>query len=209
MDKDKLGKRIAELRKEKGFSQKELAERLQVSPSAVCKWENGQNSPDILMAKSIADILEISCDELLGKPKVSEIQATQGKGQTVVFVCMSIALVLLAAVLSVVVFADKVRDREREADSLSFRIVQEGYGEDVKEGRVYELSIVYEGVPGEEQIFSCMSKILEDYRRGLFGDIDAPMIKCIFYDSVTAAEKGENTWIVSFLRVPDDTHLDK
>lgn len=38
---DTLGKRIAALRKEKGMTQEELAEKLGVSPQAISKWENG------------------------------------------------------------------------------------------------------------------------------------------------------------------------
>ena len=41
LDKKKLGSFIAELRKEKGFTQKELAERLFLSDKAISKWETG------------------------------------------------------------------------------------------------------------------------------------------------------------------------
>lgn len=39
--KGQLGKRIAELRKQSGMTQREMAERLQVTTSALCKWERG------------------------------------------------------------------------------------------------------------------------------------------------------------------------
>ena len=42
-----IGKRIAELRKSKGFTQEDLADRLNVSGQAVSKWENDQTCPDI------------------------------------------------------------------------------------------------------------------------------------------------------------------
>ena len=64
MQKEAFGKLLVILRKKNGLSQKELAERLSVSTSAVSKWENGKNLPDMMMLSSIADILQVSCDEL-------------------------------------------------------------------------------------------------------------------------------------------------
>ena len=72
MQKEAFGKLLIILRKEKGLSQKEMAERLSVSTSAVSKWENGKNLPDMIMISSIADILQVSCDELHNPEKTLE-----------------------------------------------------------------------------------------------------------------------------------------
>lgn len=60
-----VGKRIATLRKNKGFKQEELAEMLGVSGQAVSKWENDQTCPDISLLPQLAKILGITVDELL------------------------------------------------------------------------------------------------------------------------------------------------
>ena len=60
-----LGKRIAELRREKGLKQDGLAQLLEVSPQAVSKWENDQTCPDISLLPKLAQILGVSVDELL------------------------------------------------------------------------------------------------------------------------------------------------
>ncbi len=60
-----LGARIARLRKEKKMTQDEIAERLNVSPQAVSKWENDQSCPDILLLTEIADLFGITTDVLL------------------------------------------------------------------------------------------------------------------------------------------------
>ena len=67
-----LGKRIADLRREKGLKQDELAEKLGVSPQAVSKWENDQTCPDISLLPSLAKILGVSVDELLSGKKDDE-----------------------------------------------------------------------------------------------------------------------------------------
>ena len=70
-----LGARIAALRKEKGLKQDELAEKLNVSPQAVSKWENDISCPDIMTLPSLAKILETSVDFLLSgeKEKAPEV----------------------------------------------------------------------------------------------------------------------------------------
>lgn len=72
MDKDKFGEFITELRKEKGFTQKELAEKLFVSDKAVSKWERGQSLPDITLINPLADIFGISAAELLNCGRIEE-----------------------------------------------------------------------------------------------------------------------------------------
>ena len=72
MQKEAFGKLLIILRKKNGLSQKELAERLSISTSAVSKWENGKNLPDMMMLSSIADILQVSCDELHNPEKTLE-----------------------------------------------------------------------------------------------------------------------------------------
>lgn len=63
--KNSIGKIIAELRKENGMTQEELADKLGVSPQAVSKWENDISCPDILLLPVIAELFKVSVDYLL------------------------------------------------------------------------------------------------------------------------------------------------
>lgn len=65
MDQVKFALRIKEARKEKGWTQKELAERLLVSDKAVSKWERAKSMPDIELLGPISKELEIPLTELL------------------------------------------------------------------------------------------------------------------------------------------------
>lgn len=58
--------KIAELRKEKGIGQQDLADVLGVSFQSVSKWETGATMPDIALLPSIAEFFNVSVDELLG-----------------------------------------------------------------------------------------------------------------------------------------------
>ena len=65
-----IGENLKRLRKEKGLTQEQLAERLNVSFQAVSKWECGDGYPDIVMLPSIAQIFGVSLDELVGMQKI-------------------------------------------------------------------------------------------------------------------------------------------
>ena len=65
MDSIKFGKFIAELRKEKKMTQKELAEKLNLTDKAVSKWERGLSFPDITMLNPLAKNLGVDISELV------------------------------------------------------------------------------------------------------------------------------------------------
>lgn len=65
LDKEKMGLFIAQLRREKEATQKELADRLYVSDKAVSKWERGLSVPDISLLLPLAEILGVTTTELL------------------------------------------------------------------------------------------------------------------------------------------------
>ena len=65
MDKDKFGKLICELRKDKGMTQQELGDKLHLTNKAISKWERGLSLPDICLLEKISDVLDITVMELL------------------------------------------------------------------------------------------------------------------------------------------------
>ena len=72
IDKERFGAFLLELRKEKGYTQKQLAEKLFVSDKAVSKWERGLSLPDITLLGPLADILGVTVTELLQARRISE-----------------------------------------------------------------------------------------------------------------------------------------
>lgn len=68
-----LGEKIASLRKAKGITQEQLAEKCSVSPQAVSKWENDITSPDISLLPRLSELLGVTCDELLGVQRAEVI----------------------------------------------------------------------------------------------------------------------------------------
>ena len=65
--KETFGQRFARLRKNLGFKQDDIAEKVNISAQAVSKWENDLSAPDISTLPILADILNVSLDELLAR----------------------------------------------------------------------------------------------------------------------------------------------
>lgn len=66
IDTANLGKRIAEARRGRGLTQKDLANKVSVTAQAVSKWERGSACPDISILDEIAEALDVSISDLLG-----------------------------------------------------------------------------------------------------------------------------------------------
>ena len=68
-----IAQRLAELRRERGFSQESLAEQLGLSRQAVSKWERAESAPDMGNLIALADLYGVTLDELLRvSPEVEE-----------------------------------------------------------------------------------------------------------------------------------------
>ena len=72
MDQTKIGKFIAALRTEQKLTQKQLAERLQISDKTVSKWETGRGLPDVSLMLKLCEELGISINELLSAERLDE-----------------------------------------------------------------------------------------------------------------------------------------
>lgn len=64
--------KLYDLRKKSGYSQEELANKLNVSRQTVSKWELGESNPDMEKLVAISDLFEISLDELVLDKKLAE-----------------------------------------------------------------------------------------------------------------------------------------
>ena len=74
-----FNEKLQELRKQKGLTQEELAEKLYVSRTAVSKWESGRGYPNIDSLKAIAKFFSVTVDELLSTNEVLTIAEEDGK----------------------------------------------------------------------------------------------------------------------------------
>lgn len=93
-----IGKNICEYRKAMNLSQMEFAEKLNYSDKAVSKWERGESLPDIITLKQIADLFNITVNDLLGyKTKKKTSYISKLMHNKILTLMLSIGIVWLIA----------------------------------------------------------------------------------------------------------------
>ncbi len=101
--KDNIAKNISKLRTERNMTQPELAKRLNYSDKSVSKWENGISTPPIDVLKEIADIFEVTLDDLVRDPDAGEYDriytAKENKPNKIVITLLAIILVWLIVIV--------------------------------------------------------------------------------------------------------------
>lgn len=79
MDQQKTGALLRALRREKGVTQEQLAERLCVSNRTVSRWENGNNLPDFAVLIELASYYDVTVDEILRGERAAAPQPPQAQ----------------------------------------------------------------------------------------------------------------------------------
>ena len=170
MQKEEFGILLTTLRKKNGISQKEMAERLSVSTSAVSKWEHGKNLPDMTMLGSIAKTLQVSCDELLNPEKTLERLANsepqkealpKKKHTRVVKIAVLVGILVIAAGL---LLGYMVKHREPTFQQIGTR-----YIDDPDWGYTYEISYVVRGEVTGRRINEYLEEVRNEMDREELG----------------------------------------
>ena len=186
MQKEAFGKLLIILRKKNGLSQKELAERLSISTSAVSKWENGKNLPDMMMLSRIADILQVSCDELHNpektlerlanpEPQKGETEETDGeppkkKNSLIVKTAVLVGILVIVGGL---LLGYMIKHREPTYQQIGTR-----YIDDPDWGNVSEISYVVKGEVTAERLNEHLREVRETVDREELG---TNVVKTVYY----------------------------
>lgn len=99
MKKQTLGMMIASLRKEKGMTQMELAEKMGITDKAVSKWERDLSCPDVNSLPKLAEIFDVTVDELMQVKTEAREEITKDKKVSVELICKAVALAMGVAVV--------------------------------------------------------------------------------------------------------------
>ncbi len=112
MEKETFGSKISTLRKEKGMTQLELAEKVGVTDKAVSKWERDLSYPDINTFPKLAEIFHVTTDELMRiKVNKDENAANKKISQMVDLILKGISLAMGIAVV-VLSFISEIKTNE-------------------------------------------------------------------------------------------------
>ena len=125
MDQIKTGKFISQMRKEKGLTQKQLADMLRISDKTISKWETGRGLPEVSFMLPLCEILGISVNELLLGEPVAEKDYKQKTQEVImdlvrereenkkkVILSVAVTLVTLLASLTIIMVAGLLQMEE-------------------------------------------------------------------------------------------------
>ena len=96
-----IGETIATLRKQKGMTQNELAEKMNVTDKAVSKWERDLSCPDVNTISKLANILDVSVEELLKTKKKDEPNTKIKDLINLIFKAVALAMGIAVVVLNI------------------------------------------------------------------------------------------------------------
>ena len=96
-----IGETIAALRKQKGMTQNELAEKMNVTDKAVSKWERDLSCPDINTISKLADILDVSVEELLKAKKKEDSNTKMKDFINLIFKAVALSMGIAVVVLNI------------------------------------------------------------------------------------------------------------
>ncbi len=141
MDQEKIGKFIAEKRKEKNLTQVQLAERLGVSDRSVSNWENGKNMPDMALFPIISSELEITINDFMSGEVVDKKEYQQKFEENIIYTkdnrvkkenrLLKIVLLLLFAIFFVSVMYVSVSSIYMQSKMDSYPLIQKNYSDDI------------------------------------------------------------------------------
>ena len=94
MDQVKIGKFIAQLRRENGMTQEVLGEKIGVTNKTVSRWETGTYMPDIEMLQLLGQTFNISINEILAGQRLSDVEFRQKAEENVIAVSKASAFSL-------------------------------------------------------------------------------------------------------------------
>ena len=121
-----FNEKLQELRKQRGLTQEELAEKLYVSRTAISKWESGRGYPNIESLKAIAKFFSVTVDELLSSGEVLTIAEEDNKRKEKHFYDLIYGLLdlCIAMLLFLPFFAEKADGIIRSVSLIALDIVQ-------------------------------------------------------------------------------------
>lgn len=141
MDQSKIGKFIAEKRKEKKLTQVQLAERLGVSDRSVSNWENGKNMPDMALFPIISSELGITINDLMSGEVVDKKEYQQKFEENIIYTIdnrvkkenklLKIVLLILFAIFFISVMYVSVESIYMQSKMDSYPLIQKNYSDDV------------------------------------------------------------------------------
>lgn len=158
MDRYKFGEFIYQKRKSLGLTQEELGRRVGVTNKAVSKWEVGETLPDVMMLEPLAQVLQVTVDELLSHKDKKEDEKKNIKVNKILYFVI-IGLVILE-IVTVILFV--ILNREVEEQQQPIKFTEDNYLEIVTINPLSNISCEDQSVIVESTYSLCSDYLVDE-----------------------------------------------
>ena len=162
MNQERIGKFIAELRKEKGLTQAQLAEHFGISNKAVSKWETGKSLPDASIMIDLCNLLGITVNELLSGERISMEDYKEKAEENIIGVAVdgmhkqrNLKKIICTLLAVLIVCLGLLVYTNRPYKAISFVLDGDGYSAEVINGDTLLLQL--DNAKGDKEWFSVMA----------------------------------------------------
>lgn len=212
MNTSQLGLLIKTLRKQEHMTQEELALKLDVTVSAVSKWETGKNLPDMNVINRLSNLFEVSIDEFYHPEdtlaKINNLTIGNTSDCTehdeiptkkpiprILFILLGLALLLSLIIVGIFAYLNSKKEEPLNIYPISSRIT-----EDEHLGTVYEVAYMYTGDPEDisgESPF--IIKLSEDWVQNTEVSADITYMKVSFFAEEEDALQWNNPTLSTYI----------
>lgn len=153
MDQEKIGKFIKEIRTKNNMTQKDLADKYNVTYQAVSKWENGKNLPDVYLLRQMSKDFNIDVEDLLDGVK---------KKKTKKLLPIILLIIFFIIIISFIILNNNKTFNSKTLSSLCSDFNVTGFiSYDSKKSSIYISNIDYQGCDDDEIYYKINSELLE------------------------------------------------
>ena len=165
MDQEKFGNLIKKIRKDNNLTQKEFADKYNVTYQAVSKWENGKNMPDTLLIKKICDDFNLNIEDLFNG------EVSKKKNYVPIMITLGLIVFLIWGMVIIKCIDSNYEFKTITTSCENFRI-NGSLAYNTKKATIYISNIEYCGGDNRET-FPSISCTLYEEDIGLFKKVDS------------------------------------
>lgn len=180
MNQEKIGQIIKEIRKKNNLTQKDLADKYNVTAQAVSKWENGKNLPDIILLKQIAQDYNYSLDNLFSDEKPKK----KNKRKLIIIIgSVLVLLILIILIINILSKQDDFNFKTLSTTCNDFNL-SGSIAYNNNKSAIYITNITYCGEEQDDTVYDKMECVLYENEN----DIDKKISSYLYDKSITLDE---------------------
>lgn len=191
-----FGEKLSNLRKQKGLSQEELAEKLNITKKTVSDWENNKSRPGDDKIKEISDLLAVSVENLTNDQMKIEMPKNEIQEDFKPRSWLLIVLIVIAIIISIVLINKVVTDRKEAKDKNSIFNVIDGVDKRISNASFNNKFELYKGTEYGSSVSRLIDEIVTNNNKN-----KDQQIKVIYGETVTTdpniikgLKKNFDTW---------------